>query len=109
MSERKCHFFDPCEDLIYAREKAESYQKEIDALKARISELTQSDPSWYYATPADAFRMLAEANKRLKAAEEVEEAAKAQNHPCLEFNGIGECKMCSSLRNYMETYGHEKI
>ena len=35
-------------------------------LKARIAELTQEDPSWFDATPAHAFEMLAKERQRIE-------------------------------------------
>jgi hypothetical protein len=43
----------------------------ISSLKTRISELTQCDPSWYDASPADAFMLLKKAQERVKVLEAV--------------------------------------
>ncbi len=39
--------------------------KQLDEQQKRISELTQGDPSWYDASPADAFRMLEEKQQHI--------------------------------------------
>ena len=39
--------------------------KQLEAQQKRISELTQGDPSWYDASPADAFRMLEEKQQHI--------------------------------------------
>jgi chromosome segregation ATPase len=43
-----------------------SERKETERLGGRIAELTQCDPSWYDASPADAFMLLKKAQERVK-------------------------------------------
>jgi hypothetical protein len=41
-------------------------KEENAALRERVKELTQCDPSWYDASPADAFMLLKKAQERVK-------------------------------------------
>jgi hypothetical protein len=46
-------------------------KEENTALRERVKELTQCDPSWYDASPADAFMLLKKAQERVKVLEAV--------------------------------------
>jgi hypothetical protein len=73
LREEMPHLIQPSQadyDRVCLLTEVETLRTENTALRERVKELTQRDPCWYDASPADAFMLLAKAqeeNKALKA------------------------------------------